>query len=181
MEKIQGNSYYNKEIVKFGFLLMREWFIFCGLGSLLALSLNMPIEYVIILLTYFFVRSYTGGAHMGSYLGCLVCSCTLIYIILWLAKNVSISIRFSVMVTVVVSAILAWMGPIECETRKIEHIQRKMLDKRLKKNLFFLMVIVCCLYIIKKYLYIKVIGLSLVSILISCIIQKYILLKQKNV
>lgn len=137
MEKIQGNSYYNKEIVKFGFLLMREWFIFCGLGSLLALSLNMPIEYVIILLTYFFVRSYAGGAHMGSYLGCLVCSCTLIYIILWLAKNVSISIRFSVMVTVVVSAILAWMGPIECETRKIEHIQRKMLDKRLKKNLFF--------------------------------------------
>lgn len=177
MDKVYRDNY-NKEIVKFGYLLMMEYAIFCGVSLGIAISRGMIIEYIIILLTYFFIRSYAGGVHMKSYLECLICSCILIYVIFWLIENLYISTEATMIGIVVVSAILGWMGPVECKERKIEQVQFKILERHLRKNLLFLIGIACCFYLIKAYSSIKVLGLSLTSILIACIIQKVILINR---
>ena len=169
-----------KELYMFGFQTGLE-FMSCLFASLtFALLTDHVVEYLVFMLVFMPVRSYTGGFHFDSFLNCFLGSCALIVLVIWMAdlKLLNISLTFAGIVVLLI--LIGKMRPVEHENRRVSEAEEAVFHNILLKVLCCVGVGAILFYVIESRKYLNLIFLTLLSVLISMLIGKVSQWKRKR-
>lgn len=84
---------------------------------------ELIIESILIILPFFFIRSYSGGYHAQSRLCCFIFSCLTLAGMLWASTQIEIGI-ISTMVLIISCITLIILSPIESDSHPISSTER---------------------------------------------------------
>lgn len=168
-KKMAQNEY---NVILFGLTTGMEFFLFIILSSALAISINMVVEYIVFLIVFTLLRSYAGGAHMSTYVRCLVCSCGTIGGALLCIKRFVVPSEISILAIGVISFRLYCVGPVDCTRKKLEKDELRIFTGRLRRTLMAILIVAVGLYVCNMKTYLMTISLAVFIVCISSEIQK---------
>lgn len=170
----------SSEIYAYGFQMGLEMLFNILVGSITALYINMFMEYIIIIIIFVAVRSYTGGVHFDTFLKCFVCSYVVqLGILLW-SDCIKYPLSISLVIILLMYLFIFRLTPVENINRPVDNEEQRYFKKKLKYILGIIFIVVIALSIWNLKEYVALIANTLVIITISMLIGKikYIKLTQ---
>lgn len=107
--------------------------IICGI--VIAILCSMEMETVVFLIVFFMLRSYAGGLHLNTYLGCLVCSCMSQLGLLLLVRYVNVNRSVSVAMIVCSFIYIRCLSPVQDVNRPLSREEKELFGKKLMRTL----------------------------------------------
>lgn len=160
------------EIYKYGFQIGTEMLVCMAVCCLIAVRMNMFDKCIILLLLFFSLRSFVGGLHMNSFGACFVCSCAVIFIILYAVKYCSIPPTVSLVISICEIIVLFFLPPVENINRPVDEKERNVFSHRIKRLLLVFSFFAIFLYIVGCANYLNTITYTLAAIIVSMILGK---------
>lgn len=121
----------DKEIYRFGFVLML-WIILNILTLLfIGACFNMIGESIVFVLCSLMIRSYSGGFHSDNPIVCYLISVLATILMLFVIKSGMWSIPFSFILVALSIGIILRYAPVEHKNKPLEEIEQKIYRKRL--------------------------------------------------
>ncbi len=156
----------DREIYKYGFLLLLEIGIFALFCILIMICLQMYVSGIIFFIVFAPLRTYAGGLHLERYWSCLVLSCLTFLTVMLIGKYIYIPVHFSTMALIVLEILVYLAYPVENINRKVDECENKYFKIRLGRFLGFDFVLglICVLTDRSDYLLQIVIIFSVVAI-----------------
>ena len=99
-------------IYQYGFQIGLEVSLNTLISVIIAVTLHMEWEALIFFIVFALLRSYAGGLHMGTYLGCLICSCMSFIGLLLIVKYLSCPKLFSLGMLSVALILVKVLSPV---------------------------------------------------------------------
>ena len=121
----------DKEIYRFGFVLMLR--IILNVLTLLFIGtcFNMIVESITFLICSLMLRSYSGGFHSDNPVICFLISVLATISMLFVIKSGMWSVQFSCALIVLSLGVILRYAPVEHKNKPLEEIERKIYRKRL--------------------------------------------------
>lgn len=121
----------DKEIYRFGFVLMLR--IILNVLTLLFIGtcFNMIVESITFLICSLMLRSYSGGFHSDNPVICFLISVLATISMLFVIKSGMWSVQFSCVLIVLSLGVILRYAPVEHKNKPLEEIERKIYRKRL--------------------------------------------------
>ena len=121
----------DKEIYRFGFVLMLR--IILNVLTLLFIGtcFNMIVESITFLICFLMLRSYSGGFHSDNPVICFLISVLATISMLFVIKSGMWSVQFSCVLIVLSLGVILRYAPVEHKNKPLEEIERKIYRKRL--------------------------------------------------
>ena len=121
----------DKEIYRFGFVLMLR--IILNVLTLLFIGtcFNMIVESITFLIFSLMLRSYSGGFHSDNPVICFLISVLATISMLFVIKSGMWSVQFSCALIVLSIGVILRYAPVEHKNKPLEEIERKIYRKRL--------------------------------------------------
>ena len=121
----------DKEIYRFGFVLMLR--IILNVLTLLFIGtcFNMIVESITFLICSLMLRSYSGGFHSDNPVICFLISVLATISMLFVIKSGMWSVQFSCALIVLSIGVILRYAPVEHKNKPLEEIERKIYRKRL--------------------------------------------------
>ncbi len=121
----------DKEINRFGFVLMLR--IILNVLTLLFIGtcFNMIVESITFLICSLMLRSYSGGFHSDNPVICFLISVLATISMLFVIKSGMWSVQFSCALIVLSIGVILRYAPVEHKNKPLEEIERKIYRKRL--------------------------------------------------
>ena len=164
-------------VYQYGFQVGLELFCSFVICCIVAILLNMILEFIIFTVIFMMLRTYAGGVHLEKFASCLVCSVGVQTLILIIDDSVKVSLSASWVIILISSILVIKNSPVESENKELSHMEKKSLKKITKKVVFgiILFTIICSLLGTDRIVFL--IALVFVAVTIS----QYIgLLKYRN-
>lgn len=162
-----------RSIYEYGFVVAMETGLSLIISFFVAGILHMVVEGILFFIVFIPLRSYAGGLHLEHYWSCLVLSCLTFSVILLLTK-------FAIMPTYIVFFIIVFLEllvyclyPVENINRKVDAVENKFFQKRLKKFLLIDMLIAGICIALKNNSYLILIMTTFFMVAITMLIGKY--------
>ncbi len=118
----------DKELYKYALKILEQWALNMIFVTLISVIMNMVKECLIMLLTFFCIRKFSGGFHCKSFLTCFLSSNTIIILFLAVIKY-EIFNQYVIKIAFVISVVIICLfSPIENKnkplSRREKHIYR---------------------------------------------------------
>lgn len=156
-------------IYQYGFQIGLEVSLNTLISILIAVFLHMEWETLIFFIVFIVLRSYAGGLHMETYLGCLICSCMSLIGLLLIAKYLDCQ-RFSSIGMICVSLIMVKvLSPVLDINRPVSDKDLLKFAKRLDYSIIgivFLSIVLFLLELNRMLLMLSVTTIFMVCILV---------------
>lgn len=78
---------------------------------------NHFLSYIIAMTVLFLLRSYSGGIHNNTYIGCFITSLTYMFLSIIMLPMVEISFTFKIVLLTACMVICEWIGPVTSKYR----------------------------------------------------------------
>lgn len=144
--------------------------------------LGKMIEGVAIIIPFMFIRKFSGGIHAKKLWVCMLSSCALLFLAVWLVDKVDVNTFLSI--TVVGAAVsLIWLSPVDSENRRLSTAEKK----EYKVITFFVAIVFVAIYGVLSYTEFKVYaagiaeGIILTAMLqIPCMVNRFWIIWKKT-
>lgn len=169
------NSKFNEEdyvILKYGFQIGLEMLSCIAVYIFLSYIIHMCAESLILLGVFIVLRSYGGGIHLNRFVSCAICSNLVMIGILLLTKYYIFPIEMSIMLGIICSIYIYYLGPVESKNKKLDEIEKKHYQKKLRARIIGVSIFTFIVCISGNYTYVTVIYLGLFAIMCSMILGK---------
>lgn len=160
------------EIYEYGIQCELEILIFILFSSYIAFMFEMPLEYLIFLLIFMPIRSYTGGLHLKKYSTCLLCSLLTLVLVMTFAKYVTLSIQLTVFISTILLIVLWIMPPVNHKNREINAHEEYHLRVKLRRVLCVVAITIIFFATFKLSRILVVQAVTLLIIVVSVILGK---------
>lgn len=118
-------------ICQYGLQVGMETCLSIVCGVVIAVLCSMEVETAVFLGVFFMFRSYAGGLHLNTYLGCLVCSCLSQLGLLLLVRNLSVNRNISAVI-IICSFICIWLlAPVQDVNRPLSREEKERFRRKL--------------------------------------------------
>lgn len=134
----------------------------------ISLKLEMFIYGLIFLVIFSLLRAFTGGIHLKRFWCCTLLSSFIFFLALIIVKYVRISFYILLPTSVILSIVMAIIGPVDSINRRISENERKLFYKRLLSTIVLLWMISCICILLGYY---RMYMLIFTTISISTITQ----------
>ena len=154
-------------IYQYGFQVGLELFCSFMTCCVVAIILNMILEFVIFTAIFMMLRTYAGGVHLERFSSCLMCSVGVQTLILSINDLLKVSLFVSWTLILICSILVIKNAPVESENKKLSLSERKSLKRITKKVVFSVIffTIICCLLGTDRIVFL--IALVFIAVLIS--------------
>jgi len=109
--------------------------VFTGLTTLSMIGIGIISKSLwtifIFSLFYMILRVYAGGYHADTQLKCFVLSNVMIVVVIAIEKYIPISTIFQVSAVILSSIMIAWLGPVDTVTKRLDDLERSIYKKRM--------------------------------------------------
>lgn len=113
------------EVYQYGFQIGLEMFSCFIVCLIIALHLHMIPEFVVSNIIFILLRSYAGGIHLHSFLGCFFCSIAVQTIILFINAHYSFTTQIAWIIIGISTLLIFKAAPVENINRELELNERK--------------------------------------------------------
>lgn len=156
-------------IYQYGFQIGLEVSLNTLISILIAVFFQMEWETVIFFVVFTVLRSYAGGLHLKTYMGCLICSCLSLMGLLLIVKYMEFD-SFLSMGTILVSLILVKiLSPVLDINRPVDNDDLLKFAKRLNYSIvgiMFLSIVLFLLHLNRMLLMVSATTVFMVGILV---------------
>lgn len=146
-----------KAALQYGLYLVLDFIKKGFFVYLIAFLFGTVVETLLFHLGYFFIRQVTYGWHFTSNLSCYIGSILLFSGLPILLSHFQFNHYLLIAITIVVSILIYFIGPVETEKSKISDKRKILLKSKLKKRL--LLLIVLSFFVPSKWWMLVVCGL----------------------
>lgn len=175
--KIEDKELYEYAVYSL-FLTVEPVVLILIIGGLL----GKMIEGVAIIIPFMFIRKFSGGIHAKKLWVCMLSSCALLFLAVWLVDKVDVNTFLSI--TVVGAAVsLIWLSPVDSENRRLSTAEKK----EYKVITFFVAIVFVAIYGVLSYTEFKVYaagiaeGIILTAMLqIPCMVNRFWIIWKKT-
>lgn len=129
------------EMYKYGMLTGLELIICVFISALISICMGEFLEFVILTAVFFSLRAYVGGIHMRNFSTCLICSCSVICVLLELANTFVLNPIVSVLVTFFNLVIINRLAPYATEEYINDQKEERYFALQRNKILFVVFVV----------------------------------------
>lgn len=160
------------EIYRYGLLIGMEIILCFSTCFFISFCIGMVMECIISLALFGVIRSFVGGIHMKSFVGCFICSCTVLTFILLLTKYKPVNLKLAFILSVCELLVLLMIKPVENKNRVVDELEKKIFMHKIRQIvvLISLIVVVCYMLALNKWLCTVVYTLG--AIIISMFLGK---------
>ncbi len=127
----KGGMELNEEMYLYG--IKTAFVLFLNTLSLMAIGIlmNMPAEGLIYILSFMLLRSYTGGYHISSNVGCYIVSCISMVVALILSKEcVFESLIIDIVLCITAGILIYLYAPMEHKNRPLNKTERRIFRRK---------------------------------------------------
>lgn len=124
---ITNNEY---EIYQYGFQCLLELSTSTICSIVIALILKMLPECILFFLFFIPLRSYNGGIHLKTYMGCFLSSCLILTSTLLAVKYINMPKEISFCILIPCLILIKILGPVNHPNRKVEKSENKIFITR---------------------------------------------------
>lgn len=144
----------------------------------IAVSLNMFLEFLFFSVVFIPIRSFGGGFHLNSFSKCYILSCLVLTSTLLIVKIYTLDGILSYLGCIVFAIIILIIGPINHPNRPVTFEENRIFKRRTILALVFCVIVATILYFarINRYLFLECIVLLVLtfSFLIPKVYRKII-------
>lgn len=132
----------DKEIYRFGFVLMLR--IILNVSTLLFIGacFDMIVETIVFVIYSLMIRSYSGGFHSDNPIICYLISVVTTVLMLFCIKFGVLNIRLNFMLIALSIGVILIYAPVEHKNKPLEEVERKIYKRNLIKILIGLIFVV---------------------------------------
>ncbi len=174
---LKEKKYFDESMIDvyvYGIQMLFEVMISLIASIIICLTLKMPVEGLIFFIIFIPLRSYLGGIHMKTFIGCFICSCLTLLIILLLVKFVFPAFIISLILFIASTLYILYEAYIYKKTNP---------KNRYFSRICFIIIICIILYLFFAFLnlcqYTFLITCTFILIAISKSLEQIIQIKQK--
>lgn len=136
-------------IYQYGFQIGLEVSLNTLISILIAVFFHMEWETLIFFIVFTVLRSYAGGLHMGTYLGCLICSCMSLIGLLLIVKYWNCQSFFSIGIVFGSLILVKLLSPVLDTNRPINEDDLLKFAKRLNCSIVGIVFLAILLFLLK--------------------------------
>lgn len=136
-------------IYQYGFQIGLEVSLNTLISILIAVFFHMEWEALIFFIVFTVLRSYAGGLHMATYLGCLICSCMSFIGLLLIVKYWNCQRFFSIGIIFVSLILVKILSPVLDINRPVNEDDLLKFAKRLNYSIIGIVVLAILLLLLK--------------------------------
>lgn len=155
------------EIYAYGFQSGIEMVLCMAVSLLTAIYIHMVPEYLVFFLVFVLVRSFAGGLHLSHFWSCFICSYMVQMGTLLISAYVPISGNIALGITVVMSAVIVKIAPVESTQRDLDKEELRYFKAKLTKIILLVFLSTCILSFLRLTAITTIIAYTLVVIVIS--------------
>lgn len=160
----------DKEIIVFGLMSGIKLILNILTTILLGLIFGLVIESLLFLISFSFIRTYTGGYHAKNAINCYLFSSVVVVLVLIAIKFTSVQYVFiaSILIFLISMPILLKFAPVEARTKPLDEIERKYFRKKGIINLSIECILIFVMFILdfNKLGYTISLGILISAILV---------------
>lgn len=129
------SSEFSYDVYRYSFLMLLEMAAGSVTGVLIAAYMAVLVEAAAFLLVFFLLRSYAGGLHCRTFLGCYFASTSILAGAFWLVKHWDAGFYISLAMIVVFGALLAFLNGCDSKNRPVSSEEAMCFKKKLHRIL----------------------------------------------
>ncbi|MGF6991455.1 accessory gene regulator B [Lachnospiraceae bacterium PM6-15] len=154
-------------IYEYCFTICFETLVTLIFNICIAFMLDMFWEYVVFIVAFKMIREYAGGIHLSTFFRCFISTNLVVVAVLLFNKYLSMSDYQVLFSTVFCSAAVIWISPVECTSKKLSKEAKKIIRKKLIRNLMILICIQLTFTLMGLSDIVSIINSSLIVVLLS--------------
>lgn len=136
-------------IYQYGFQIGLEVSLNTLISILIAVFLHMEWETLIFFIVFAVLRSYAGGLHMETYLGCLICSCMSLMGLLLIVKYIDCQRFFSLGIIAVSLILVKVLSPVLDINRPVSDKDLLKFARRLNYSIVGIVFLAIVLFLLR--------------------------------
>lgn len=137
---------------------------------ILGFIFGLVIESLVFLISFSFIRTYSGGYHCKSAINCYLFSSMVVVLVLFIVKSTDIEyiLIISMIMLLISIPIIFNFAPVETATKPLDDIERKYFRNKVILHLCIELIVLTILLLFKLYIleYIVCLGIMVSAILI---------------
>lgn len=137
---------------------------------ILGFIFGLVIESLVFLISFSFIRTYSGGYHCKSAINCYLFSSMVVVLVLFIVKSTNIEyiLIISMIMLLISIPIIFKFAPVETATKPLDDIERKYFRNKVILHLYIELIVLIILLLFKLYIleYIIYLGIMVSAILI---------------
>lgn len=114
-----------EEVYVYGLELIFSFLISTCIIMMIGLIFHQVISTLTFLITFVFIRQFTGGYHANSYFMCKICTITCFGLTVFLAHYVTVPKFLFIILLLIGGAVICLLGPIENIHKPLTHRDKK--------------------------------------------------------
>ena len=135
-------------VYQYGFQIGLEVSLNTLISILIAIFLHMEWETLIFFIVFTLLRSYAGGLHMGTYIGCLICSCMSLIGLLLIVKYLNCPRLFSLGMLFVSLILIKALSPVLDVNRPVMDNDLLKFARKLNYSIIGIVVLAMLLFLL---------------------------------
>ena len=165
--QLYGFNDTQKEIARYGIQGIFEIGINIIISLIIMYQMDMILEGMIFFLVFIPLRTFVGGFHLETYLGCLISSSVILIAVLEISSHVTIRASLCFICSFVLELMIWRTGMITNPNRPVSANEEKQILIRIKYTLIILQIISLIMLLLQSVRFLKVIMFCLCTILLS--------------
>ena len=140
----------------------------CFLVSLfIALYMHMIPQFFVSTVVFMLLRTYAGGIHLKSYLGCFFCSIAVQTMILLINEYYALKCTIAWLIILIGTILILKVAPVENVNRELDQYEREHCKGVIKKVLAGIIVVSAVCTYLERYNTVSLIALTIMMVIIS--------------
>ena len=128
-------------IYRYGMLTGLETLSCMAICVIISIALNAFCELLVLFMVFFSLRAYVGGIHLTHFIACLVCSCSIVFFLLFASQHWKIPVKLAIVITVIGLLAIKLFAPLA--TKEMVCDQESVLFFYKQRNKVLLGIFVC--------------------------------------
>lgn len=133
-------------VYQYGFQIGLEVCLNTAISIVIAILCHMELEALVFFTVFILLRSYAGGLHLSTYIGCLICSCISLLGLLLLVKYLDVDNLFSLGIVFISLFLVKLIAPVQDVNRPLKTCELEKFRRKLNysiKGIAILSIIFC--------------------------------------
>lgn len=136
-------------IYVYGFQIGLEVSLNTIISIIIAVLFHMEMETLIFFTVFALLRSYAGGLHLNTYIGCLICSCMSLLGLLLAVKYLNLDNSLAIEIVCISLLLIKFISPVQDINRPISSSEMQKFGKMLNYSIIKIVIIAVIFYLLK--------------------------------
>lgn len=136
-------------IYLYGFQIGLEVSLNTIISIIIAVFCRMELETLVFFIVFALLRSYAGGLHLNTYIGCLICSCMSLLGLLLVVKYLNIDNSLAIGIVCISLLLIKFISPVQDINRPISSSEMQKFRKMLNYSIIKIVIMAVTFYLLK--------------------------------